>query len=108
MITHIATSLCVTTAVAVFATDVVASDVVVAYVHSLLYLLYSLYPAAVVGAEGCSDSARDTLPASPTQADIATAQRSAETCAMKCADDHLALIPKLEARLGDHLSSKSK
>lgn len=55
------------------------------------------------GVESCSDSARDLLPASPTDADISAAQASADKCSMKCVEDHITLLPKIEARVSEQL-----
>ena len=53
--------------------------------------------------EGCNDTARDTLSAAPTEPEIAKAQALANTCGMKCCEDMLVTLPKLEARLTEQL-----
>ena len=55
-------------------------------------------------AEGCSDTARDNLTASPTDAEMAKAEKLAETCALKCCDDVIVALPRLETRIKENLS----
>ena len=50
-------------------------------------------------ASECNDRARDSLSASPSQSEIAAAQKSVESCAMKCVDDHMSVLKKVEERL---------
>jgi hypothetical protein len=54
-------------------------------------------------AEDCSDKARDTLSANPSQSEVAAAQAMAIACGTKCSDDAITSLPRIETRVTDTL-----
>ena len=55
-------------------------------------------------AESCNDSAKDSLPASPSDADMAMAQKIADVCGNKCCEDTIGSLPRREGRITEQLS----
>lgn len=49
----------------------------------------------------CQDRARDALPASgqPSDAQLASAQKTMESCVGSCVDSHIKLLPALQKRV---------
>ena len=52
-------------------------------------------------AESCNDSAKDS---SPSDADMAKAQKIADVCGNKCCEDTIGSLPRREGRITEQLS----
>ncbi|CAI5742548.1 unnamed protein product [Hyaloperonospora brassicae] len=52
-------------------------------------------------AQDCQDRAQDALPArgTPSDAQVARAQKDMDTCVRRCVDTHVGLLPNLSARI---------
>ena len=55
----------------------------------------------------CQDRIRDRLPPNATEADISVHRADLERCAIKCADDHVALVPNMMKRMKEMLKNTS-
>ena len=51
----------------------------------------------------CQDQVKDRLPVNATEEDIIKFQPQMETCVIKCADEHIALIPSMMKRMKEVL-----
>ncbi|RLN50278.1 hypothetical protein BBJ29_003524 [Phytophthora kernoviae] len=53
------------------------------------------------GVQDCQDRAQDSLPAngSPSETQIARAQKDMESCVGRCVDQHISLLPNINSRI---------
>ncbi|KAF8774737.1 protein FAM136A-like [Argiope bruennichi] len=56
----------------------------------------------------CQDSIRDKVTPSTTEAEVSAFKKDFESCVVKCADTHIALIPSMLKRIKEVLQSKSQ
>jgi hypothetical protein len=58
-------------------------------------------------AQSCQDRITDSLPANPSQGDRERATKEAETCLLKCADEHIPLMTKVFVKIRQQLNTCS-
>lgn len=52
----------------------------------------------------CEDKVRDRISSTTTENDMAKFRAEVEACAVKCADEHVGLVPGLTKKLIENLS----
>ncbi|KAK7111085.1 hypothetical protein V1264_014860 [Littorina saxatilis] len=53
---------------------------------------------------GCEDKVRDRISSTTNQEDMAKFRKEVEACAVKCADEHVALIPGMTKKMLDSIN----
>uniref|UniRef100_A0A0K8TK07 Protein FAM136A n=1 Tax=Lygus hesperus TaxID=30085 RepID=A0A0K8TK07_LYGHE len=56
----------------------------------------------------CNDTVRDRIGTSPTESEMVKHQNDFESCASKCVDKHVALLPTMMKRMKELLASKQQ